>query len=450
MSETTNEEGYVDSSAGQTVEKIRDRTVCVVGLGYVGLPLAVEFDREGFDVIGYDISEKKIAEFEKGVDPTPELSDEAISESNIQFTANPSPIEGADYILVGVPTPVDDMENPNLEYVSAAGETVGRYLSEGATVVLESTVYPGATREVLVPAIEETSGLEAGEDFAYGYSPERMVPGDDEHGLRDVVKIVSGNGETTLDEIATLYETIVEAGVHRAPEIEVAEAAKVVENVQRDVNIALVNELAVSCDALGIDTHDVLEAAGTKWNFHDEYRPGLVGGHCIPVDPFYIIYGSEQQGYSPKLMQQGREINDYMPTHVAELALRGLNACGKVLQESTVLVLGLAYKPGVRDIRTSAVDGVIERLQDYSVDVEGYDPYADIDEMTEAFDAEIQDELQFRNVDAVVLATPHDPFVELDYTQVYDVMAENPLVVDVMGALNRDELKGIGFDYRRV
>lgn len=450
------ESGFTDrerdqaGGSGAVKSDITDATVSVVGLGYVGLPLAVEFDREGFDVIGFDVSESKVEQFKQGTDPTQELSDEKIAESEIQFTANASPLGRADYVLVGVPTPVDDMKNPNLEYVSAAGQTVGEHISEGATIVLESTVYPGATREVLVPAIEDASGLTAGEEFSYGYSPERMVPGDDEHGLRNVIKIVSGHDDEALEAIAALYETVVEAGVHRAPAIEVAEAAKVVENVQRDLNIALVNELAVTCDTLGVDTHDVLEAAGTKWNFHNEYRPGLVGGHCIPVDPFYIIYESERNGYSPKLMQQGREINEYMPRHVAEITLRGLNTCGKVLQDSTVLVLGLAYKPGVGDIRTSAVDGVIERLQEYSVKVEGYDPFANDEAMAREFDADIQSELGFSDVDAVVLATPHKPFRDIKYDRVFEVMADDPLVVDVMGALDREMMETIGFEYERV
>jgi UDP-N-acetyl-D-galactosamine dehydrogenase len=449
MSEKSTANEKQSASIGQS-ERADSKTVCVVGLGYVGLPLAVEFDREGFDVIGYDVSEEKIEQFRSGTDPTQELSDEHIENADIQFTARPMPIDRADYVLVGVPTPVDDTKSPNLEYVSEAGRTVGQHLQQGATVVLESTVYPGATREVLVPAIEESSGMTAGDDFSFGYSPERMVPGDDEHGLRDVKKIISANDEETLEEVARLYETIVEAGVHRAPAIEVAEAAKCVENVQRDLNIAIMNELAVACDALDIDTHDVLAAAGTKWNFHDEYTPGLVGGHCIPVDPFYIIYESERNGYSPKLMQQGREINEYMPQHVAELTLRGLNDCGKVLQDSTVLVLGLAYKPGVGDIRTSAVDGVIEGLEEYSVDVCGYDPYADDDAMHDQFGIEIQEELRVNDVDAIVLTTPHEPFLEFDFAQVHEAMADRPLIVDVMGELNRTEIEDFGFEYRRV
>jgi len=438
------------ASAGSDIDSAGTETVCVVGLGYVGLPLAVAFDRAGFEVIGYDVSEAKVEQFRSGTDPTHELSDERIGEADVQFTARPEPIGRAEYVLVGVPTPVDETKSPNLEYVSEAGRTVGTHIQPGATVILESTVYPGATREVLVPAVEEASGLVAGEEFSYGYSPERMVPGDDERGLRNVVKIVSANDEETLADVAALYEAVVDAGVHRAPEIEVAEAAKCIENVQRDLNIAIMNELAVACDALGIDTHDVLAAAGTKWNFHDEYSPGLVGGHCIPVDPFYIIYESERNGYSPKLMQQGREINEYMPRHVAELTLRGLNDCGKVLQESTVLVLGLAYKPDVGDIRTSAVDGVIDGLAEFSVTVEGHDPYGDDAAMAEEFGIEIHDEPAFEGVDAVVLATPHEPFLELDYRAAFDAMADRPLLVDVMGRLDRAELETIGFEYRRV
>lgn len=424
-------------------------TICIVGLGYVGLPLAVAFDRADYTVIGYDVDEAKISEFRAGRDPTSELSNDEIGSSSIEFTADPTAIERADYVIVGVPTPIDEMQSPDLEYVADAGRTVGQQISAGTTVILESTVYPGATREILVPAIEETSGLTGGTDFAYGYSPERMVPGDIERGLQNVVKIVSGHDEAAREDIAALYGTIVEAGIHRAPEIEVAEAAKCIENAQRDLNIALVNELAVTCHAIGIDTHDVLEAAGTKWNFHD-YSPGLVGGHCIPVDPFYIIYESERNGFSPKLMQQGREVNEFMPKHVAELAMKGLNDCGKVLRESTVLILGIAYKPGVGDTRTSQIDGVIERLRDYSISVQGYDPLADDDAMREQFDIDIQETLSFDGIDGVVLATPHEELVSIDYSSVAESMADDPLLVDVKGELDYSKLSGYGFDYRRL
>lgn len=424
-------------------------TICIVGLGYVGLPLAVAFDRAGYTVVGYDVDEAKVEAFRSGRDPTSELSNEEITASSIEFTADPAPIERAEYVIVGVPTPIDEMQSPDLEYVADAGRTVGQHISEGTTVILESTVYPGATREILVPAIEETSGLTGGTDFSYGYSPERMVPGDNDRGLSNVVKIVSGHDEETRDDIAALYGSIVDAGIHRAPEIEVAEASKCIENAQRDLNIALMNELAVACHAIGIDTQDVLEAARTKWNFHD-YSPGLVGGHCIPVDPFYIIYESERNGFSPKLMQQSREVNEYMPQHVAKITIQGLNECGKVLRESTVLILGAAYKPGVGDTRTSQIDGVIDQLRDYSISVEGYDPLASNDTMRDQFDIETQDELTFDGVDGIVLATPHDELVTLDYASAADAMADDPLLVDVKGALDRSSVIDYGFEYRRL
>jgi nucleotide sugar dehydrogenase len=368
-----------------------NKTICVVGMGYVGLPLAVEFEQEGFDVIGYDIDSTKIDQLNSGIDPTNELGNQTVAASSIEFTTDESTLKQADYILVTVPTPVDDLKNPNLKYVQSAAETIGRNIQPGAIVVLESTVYPGATREILAPTIENESGLTVGEGFYIGYSPERMVPGDDEHGMRDVVKIVSGQNDSVRSELAELYRTIVDAGVHEAPEIEVAEAAKAIENIQRDVNIALMNELAIACHSIGVDTHDVLEAARTKWNFHN-YQPGLVGGHCIPVDPFFMIYESERNGYTPKLIEQSREINEYLPTYVADMTLRGLNQCGKVLRESTVLILGLSYKPEVADIRTSVVGDTIKRLQEYGVEVIGVDPYADEAAAHEEFGIEILSE----------------------------------------------------------
>lgn len=426
-----------------------NRKICVVGLGYVGLPLAIHFDRAGHSVTGYDVDQEKVDRFQDGADPTKEIGDESVKSSEIEFTANETAIERAKYVIVTVPTPVDDLKNPNLKYVESAGETIGRNIQEGATVVLESTVYPGATREILAPAIEQASGLTAGEDFYIGYSPERMVPGDDQHGLRDIVKIVSGQYDEVLADLASLYETIVDAGVHRAPEIEVAEAAKCIENIQRDLNIALVNELAIACNNLGLDTHAVLEAAGTKWNFHD-YRPGLVGGHCIPVDPFFMIYESERNGYSPQLMEQAREVNEYMPKHVAEMTLKGLNDCRKVLRESTVLVLGLAYKPGVGDIRTSPIEDTIEKLESYSVDVVGHDPYADTQVVENRFGIEMQDTLSFDGIDAVLLATPHEEYLHFEFTNLIYDMAEDPLVIDVMGELNGRLADQNYVEYKRV
>lgn len=440
MSESAHEQ----DQARQTRQ---DAVVCVTGLGYVGLPLAYHFDRIGHEVVGYDVDEQRVEELRSGVDPTGDVGDKAIADSDIQFTIDDAAIGLADYVLVAVPTPVDEMKNPNLESVRSAGQTIGNHISEGTTVILESTVYPGATREILAPAIEETSGLSCGEDFFVAYSPERLVPGDDDHSLPDVVKVVSGQNEEVLEDVAELYEGIVEAGVHRAPSIEVAEATKCVENTQRDLNIALVNELAVACDSLGIDGRAVLEAAGTKWNFH-EYRPGLVGGHCIPVDPFFMIYQSERNGFSPSLIQQAREVNEYMPRHVGELVLRAMNDCGKVPRESTVLVLGLAYKPGVADVRTSPIDGTIEFLEEYGVSVIGFDPLAEDDEIRDEFDIPVQEQLSFEDVDGIILATPHDHIRGIDYRSAAVEMSNDPFLLDVDHVLDEDELVSYGFNYQ--
>jgi len=425
------------------------REICVVGLGYVGLPIATEFDRAGHDVVGYDIDPAKIDQLTDGQDPTGDVGDDLIEASSIEFTTDETAIQHGEYVIVTVPTPVDDLKNPNLTFVESAGETIGHYITPGTTVVLESTVYPGATQEILGPAIEQTSGLTAGEDFHLAYSPERLVPGDEENGFRDVVKIVSAQTEAVLADLAALYESVVDAGVHCAPSIKIAETAKCVENIQRDLNIALVNELAIACNNLGIDTHAVLEAAGTKWNFH-EYSPGLVGGHCIPVDPFYIIYESRRNGFSPKLVQQARETNDQMPIHVASETLKALNDCGNVLNESTVLVLGLAYKPNVGDIRTSAVDGTIEELEAYGVEVIGYDPHANSESAREVFGIPVQEELRFDGADCVLLATPHDELRRIDFTAAAVEMASDPLLMDVMGVLNEERYADSELTYRRI
>jgi UDP-N-acetyl-D-galactosamine dehydrogenase len=421
--------------------------ICIVGQGYVGLPLALAFDEEGYEVIGYDISERKISTLSDGTDPTGDHSDETIATSDTEFTTDPSTIERADYVIVTVPTPVDDMKNPDLSFIESAAETVGEHVSGGTTVVLESTVYPGVTRDVLGPIVEEHSGLAVGEEISLGYSPERLSPGDTS--LREIKKIVSGFDEETLDQLVALYESIIDAGIYRAPSIETAEAAKVTENVQRDINIALVNELAIVCDHMDLDTHAVLEAAGSKYNFHP-YRPGLVGGHCIPIDPLYLAHGAERVGYQPKLIMQAREVNEYMPKHTAELALRALNRSGKVLKDSRVLALGLSYKPNVGDIRTSQVRGVIRALSEYDVEVVGYDPHANTEAMREYFDIEIQEELSFEGFDAVVLATGHDEFTTLDLDGVATELDENPVLVDVMGTIEKENATEAGFDYSRL
>ncbi|RQG89216.1 nucleotide sugar dehydrogenase [Natrarchaeobius halalkaliphilus] len=434
-----------ESELDRSIDHVR---ICVVGLGYVGLPLAYEFSEAGHEVSGYDVDSSKIARLESGVDPTGDVGDDAIDGSSIEFTSDAEAIASAEYVIVAVPTPVDDLEKPNLDLVESVGRTVGTHLEDGTAVVLESTVYPGATKEVFVPAIESTAEMTAGESFGVGYSPERMVPGDEKHDLRNVVKIVSALTDETLTEIASLYESVVDAGVHRAPTIETAEAAKCVENTQRDLNIALVNELAVACDHLDVDTRAVLEAAGTKWNFH-EYRPGLVGGHCIPVDPFYLIYQSERNDFSPELMRTAREVNEYVPSHVAEMTVKALNEAGNVLRDSRVLVAGLTYKPNVADIRTSKIGGVIDSLQDYGVSVSGFDPRAETVVTEDEFNIDIQEELSAVGFDGILIGTVHDEFYGLSFGDLAFEMSDDPVLVDIDGVFESQAAEH-GFVYRRL
>jgi len=423
-------------------------TVAVVGLGYVGLPLAVGFDDTGFDVVGYDVSQETIAALEAGTDTTGDLGDEAIVESEVSFTTSPDAISRAEYVVVTVPTPVDDDDRPSMEYVVAAGEEVGQHMTRETTVVLESTVYPGATRQEFAPAIERGSGMTCGEDFFVGYSPERANPGDEEHGLSNVIKVVSGQDETVREDVAALYDLLVDAGVHRAPSMEVAESAKVIENVQRDLNIALVNELATVFEELDVDTRAVLEAAGTKWNFH-EYEPGLVGGHCIPVDPHFLAYRARQAGAEPELIQTARAVNESMPHHVADLMVKALSEAGHPLGESRVLVLGLSYKPNVGDLRSSKVADVIAALKEYGIDVVGHDPYADDEAIEAQFDVEAQPTLSLEGFDGLLLATPHEEFRDVDPRVLADRLDDDPAIVDVDGTVDRSLLPE-SVSYRRV
>ncbi|MFD1563877.1 nucleotide sugar dehydrogenase [Haloarchaeobius amylolyticus] len=439
-----------ETSLEQATEQLtREATICVVGLGYVGLPLAVGFAQSDYRVIGYDVDDVTVDRLQEGIDTTGDLSDGVIQEGDISYTTDAAAIGEADYVVIAVPTPIDDDERPDLGYVESAATTVGSKMDPGTTVILESTVYPGTTRDVLVPALEDASGLTAGEDFFVGYSPERATPGDEEHGLADVTKVVSAQNETVLEDVATLYESVVDAGVHRAPSIEVAEACKVVENAQRDLNIAFVNELSMALESMDVDGQAVLEAAGTKWNFHD-YRPGLVGGHCIPVDPYFFAYRSAQEGFEPELMQTGRQVNESVPDHVAELTIKALNQCHKTLRESRVLVLGLAYKPGVGDIRSSKIGNVIDALSEYDIEIEGFDPFADDDAARDSFGIDVQDRLSFEGFDAVLLATPHAEFEQLDLEAVASQLADDPALVDVTGSIDEDAAVDAGFVYRRL
>lgn len=426
--------------------------ICVVGMGYVGLPLAVAFDAEGHDVSGFDISRDVVETLRGGIDKTGELGNERIRNSDITFTDDPAAMAAAEYIVIAVPTPVDDVHRPDLSYVEGAGETIGEHIERGTTIVLESTVYPGATEEILSPAIERTSGWTAGEDFFVGYSPERAVPGDREHGLHNVVKIVSGQTEAVREDLAELYESIVGAGVYRAPSIEVAEAAKCIENVQRDVNIALVNELASLFSHWDIDTHAVLEAAGTKWNFH-KYQPGLVGGHCIPVDPYYLIHKANRDGYTADLIETARNVNNRVPERLADMTLAALAERAELVErtiratptekgtaraangyeeaaDSSLLVFGLAYKPNTDDVRSSAIEHCISILRSAGVTLVGYDPHVDNDTIERQFDIEAQTELSFEGFDGALIMTPHQEITEHDLEGIRGALGDHPVIVD--------------------
>ena len=430
--------------------------ICVVGMGYVGLPLAVAFDAEGYNVTGFDISPDVVRTLRGGVDTTGEISDARVESSDITFTDDPAAMDSAEYVVIAVPTPVDEVYRPDLSYVEAAGETIGEHIERGTTVVLESTVFPGATEEILAPAISRTSGWSAGEGFYVGYSPERAVPGDREHGLHNVVKVVSGGSEAVRDDLADLYSSIVGAGVYRAPSIEVAEAAKCIENIQRDVNIALVNELAALFGHWDIDTHSVLEAAGTKWNFH-KYQPGLVGGHCIPVDPYYLIHKANRDGYTADLIETARDVNNRVPERLADMTLAALaeraervgrtvqattaregtaetalatNGGEAALEEPSMVVFGVAYKPNTDDIRSSAIETCISLLRSAGVSLAAYDPHVKNATIERQFNIDAQEELSFEGFDAALIMTPHREITEYDLEGIRSELGDQPVVAD--------------------
>lgn len=385
--------------------------VAVVGLGYVGLPLALAFGRTDIPTIGFDVKKKRIAELQDGIDSTEELTPDEIKSSQITFTDDESKLKEANFIIVAVPTPVTKANVPDLSLLDYASQTVGRNLQKGAIVVYESTVYPGVTEEFCAPILEKVSGLTRGKDFKIGYSPERINPGDKEHTLEKIVKVVSGEDDAATDTIAEVYKAVCHAGVYVAANIKTAEAAKVIENTQRDLNIALVNELSLIFHRVGINTMDVLEAAGTKWNFL-KFTPGLVGGHCIGVDPYYLVHKAEELGYHPQVITAGRRVNDYMPEFVALETVKGLIAAGKAIQKSRVLVLGVTFKEDVKDLRNSKIGDTIRHLHDLGATVEAYDPMVTAEEIAHEFPGvQAVTELQ-PGYDAVIIATPHKVLLE--------------------------------------
>ena len=407
--------------------------LAVIGLGYVGLPIALEFAKT-ISVIGFDINQKRIDLMNEGIDPSKELGKEAFEGCDITFTADLEVLKQANFFIVAVPTPVDVHNVPDLQPVKSASETIGKVIKKGDYVVYESTVYPGCTEEDCIPIIEMLSGLVFCDDFKVGYSPERINPGDKNHTLQNVIKIVSGCDDESLDQIAKVYELVVEAGVHRAPCIKVAEAAKIIENTQRDLNIALMNELSIILDKMGVNTYDVLEAAGTKWNFLPFY-PGLVGGHCIGVDPYYLTYKAAELGFNSRVILAGRYINDNMGNYLAKKVLQHIIKNSENVKQAKILVMGATFKENVSDIRNSKVADVIRSLQSYHLNVVVTDPFADSHELVEEYGFGLIDEIE-TDYDAVIVTVPHTPYLQFNDAYFKSITKENALIADLKGIYN--------------
>lgn len=431
----------------------RNARLSVVGLGYVGMPLAIAFSKK-LDVVGFDINKAKVKKYLEGIDVTNEVGNDAIENSSVEFTYDEAKLKKCKFHIVAVPTPTNEDKTPDLRPVIGASEVVGRNLTKGSIVVFESTVYPGVTEEVCVPILEKESGLKCGQDFKIGYSPERINPGDKVHRLENIVKIVSGMDEDTLEMVANIYELIIEAGVYRAESIKVAEAAKLIENCQRDVNISFVNELAIIFNKMGINTNAVLDAAGSKWNFV-RLKPGLVGGHCIGVDPYYLIHRAKEFGIKSKIIASGREINDGMAKFIAESTVKSLIKANKRVRGAKVAVLGITFKENCPDIRNTKVIDLIKELRDYEIDVIVSDPVADHEELMNEYGLNLTDIKVINNVDGIVLAVSHNEYLNMsieEYKKLYssknqldevaatiNIMEKNVLI-DVKGILDRKKL----------
>lgn len=438
-------------------DKLKDAVVCVVGLGYVGAPLLEAFAKH-FRVIGFDVDNKVVARLKQNN-----------RRQNMLITHERAKIGQADFIIIAVPTPVTRSKEPDLSHVVGAAQIVGRNMKKGSTVILESTVYPGVTEDIVKPVLEKESGFQCGRDFKIAYSPERINPGDKEHTIDKVIKVVAGMDEETTDLVAELYGRIA-PHIFKARDIKTAEAAKVIENIQRDLNIALVNELSLIFEMMGLSTKDVLEAASTKWNFH-RYSPGLVGGHCIPVDPYYLVYKAKELGYHPQVILAGRAINDSMPKHVAEMTIKALNNVGKVIKGSKVLIMGLTYKENIADIRETPARGIIRELKEYGIDVYGYDPLLDdietefgikpYDFRLPPIDSRLHCHCEERSdvaisinstnqVDCIILAVAHEALVKITLAELKSIMNANPILIDVRGFFDGREAQERGFIYRNL
>lgn len=424
------------------------RIVSVVGLGYVGLPVAVAFGQQK-QTIGFDINAKRIAELRGGHDHTGEVTDDELKIANILYTDRLEDLRQADFHIVAVPTPVDDAHQPDLTPVEKASEAVGHILKKGDIIVYESTVYPGVTEEICVPILEKISGLKCGVDFTVGYSPERINPGDKEHTFTKIKKVVAGQDDVTLEIVAQVYGSVVSAGVHRAASIKVAEAAKVIENTQRDLNIALMNELAVLFDFMDIDTNAVLEAAGTKWNFL-KFRPGLVGGHCIGVDPYYLTYKAEKLGYIPQVILAGRRINDGMGKFIAQRAVKEMVRAGHNVLGCHVTVLGLTFKENCPDLRNSRVVDVVRELEEYGICVQVHDPLADAEEAYGEYGIRLQSFEEMKPAAAIVVAVAHDEYLAMTPERMKALCDESPVLVDVKSLFAKKDFESAGFRVWRL
>ena len=428
-----------------------EEKIALVGLGYVGMPIAVAFARK-VGVIGYDLNEAKINQYKSGIDPTNEVGDEVIRSTKVEFTSDETKLKEAKFYIVAVPTPVNDDHTPDLTPVEGASRILGRNLSKGSIVVFESTVYPGVTEDVCVPILEKESGLKCGVDFKIGYSPERINPGDKVHRLETITKIVSGMDEETLDEVAHVYELVVEAGVHRAESIKVAEAAKVIENSQRDINIAFMNELSIIFDKMGIDTQAVLKAAGTKWNFL-KFFPGLVGGHCIGVDPYYLTYKAEQLGYHSQIILSGRRINDDMGKYVAESIVKKLIAADLPVKGAKVAILGFTFKENCPDTRNTKVIDIYRELGEYGITPVVVDPVADADEAKRLYGVSFGNMSDIYDMDAVIFAVSHEAFTNYSKDDIDAFFSKNnkkKVLIDIKGLFNKVDYNSNDYIYWRL
>ncbi|MGI5976944.1 MAG: nucleotide sugar dehydrogenase [Candidatus Limivicinus sp.] len=431
--------------------KAHKTKLAVTGLGYVGLPLAVAFSEEGLDVIGYNRSQGRIDMYRSGIDPTHEVGNEKIKNCRVDFTADPARLRECKFHVVAVPTPVDEGHVPDLSPVKNSTAVIGRNLAPGSIVVYESTVYPGVTEDICIPILEKESGLKCGKDFFVGYSPERINPGDEEHTLRNITKIVSGMDEYTLNEVAEVYSLIIDAGVYRASCIKVAEAAKVIENSQRDINIAFINELSKIFNRLGIDTNEVMDAACTKWNFL-RYNPGLVGGHCIGVDPYYLTYRAEQVGYISEVIRAARHVNDSMGRYVAQAAIKQMVKAGRCGKNARVAILGFTFKEDCPDTRNTRVIDIVRELAEYDISPVVVDPWADKPDVYKEYGLQLAEESAVKDMDAVIIAVSHSKYRKITMREIDAMFAPGvkKVLVDVKGILNKKEYEDAGYLYWRL